>query len=322
MILAGDLGATKTLLGLFDPLPLRPRPIVVCQYETLAHGDLIEVIAEFVADSRVRTATIERACLGVAGPVIGDSAALTNVPWRVESHRIAHTFDIPRVSLLNDLEAMAYAVPLLHEHELHPLQRGEALRGGNIALIAAGTGLGEALLHHVNGRFIPVPSEGGHADFAARTEREIGLLRDLTARFGRADVERVVSGLGLVNLHRFTHHEPCPIVGSLDDRDAPARISAAAFAGECPHCMTALEMFAEAYGAETGNLALRSVATGGVFVGGGIARKILPALTDGRFIQAFLEKSPFEEMLRRMPVNVIMMPEVALLGAATCAAGA
>jgi glucokinase len=301
---------------------VRPRPLVVCQYETLAHAGLIEVIASFVSDSRVRSATIERACFGVAGPVIGDSATLTNVPWRVESRRIAHEFAIPRVSLLNDLEAMAHAVPLLHEHELHPLQRGEALRGGNIALIAAGTGLGEALLHYVDGRFIPVASEGGHADFAARTEREIGLLRDLTARFGRADVERVVSGLGLLNVHRFTHQEPCPAVGDLGDRDAAARISAAALAGDCPHCRTALEMFAEAYGAEAGNLALRNVATGGVFVGGGIARKILPALTDGRFIQAFLEKSPFEEMLRRMPVNVIMMPEVALLGAATCAAGA
>jgi glucokinase len=322
MILPGDLGATQTLLGLFEPLPVRPRPLDVCQYETLAHGDLLEVISTFVADSRVRGAAIDRACLGVAGPVIGDSASLTNVPWRVEAHRIAHTFNIPRVSLLNDLEAMAYAVPLLHEHEVHPLQQGEALRGGNIALIAAGTGLGEALLHHVNGRFIPVASEGGHADFAARTEREIGLLRELTARFGRADVERVVSGLGLINLHRFTHQEPCPAVASLDDREAQALISAAALAGECRHCMTALEMFAEAYGAEAGNLALRSVATGGVFIGGGIARKILPALADGRFVHAFLEKSPFEAMLRRMPVNVIMMPEVALLGAATYAAGA
>lgn len=192
--------------------------------------------------------------------------------------------------------------------------------GGNMALVAAGTGLGEALLHNVDGQFIPSPSEAGHSDFPARTEREIALLQDLTRRFGRASVERVVSGPGLVNLHRITHSAPCRVLQSAEDPDAPAIIAAAAIEHRCPGCHGALEMFVEAYGAEAGNLALRTVSTGGLFVGGGIARRILPALVDGRFLRAFSDKAPFENMLRRMPVNVILNDQAGLLGAAVYAA--
>src|SRR5436190_8969177 len=209
MLLAGDIGGTKTLLGLYDPSSVRPRAISIRSFPTLDFDDLTSMIAEFIRTDEVKYAPIDAACFGVAGPVIADAATLTNVPWRVDARRVAAAFSLRRVDLLNDLQAMAYAVPVLREAEVHVLQEGEPLRGGNIALIAAGTGLGEALLHNIGGRFIPSPSEAGHADFAARTEREMALVRDLVVRYGRADVERVVSGPGLVNVYRIAHEDPC-----------------------------------------------------------------------------------------------------------------
>jgi glucokinase len=294
---------------------------VVRSFGTLAYTDLPAMIAELLRDDALPSPAIEAACFGVAGPVIDDSADLTNVPWRVDARQVAQTFNLRRVALLNDLQAMAYAVPVLDDSEVHTLQKGEALKDGNIALIAAGTGLGEALLHNMEGRFIPSPSEGGHADFPARTEREFALARDLIARFGRADVEHVLSGRGLVNIHRATHRAPCAADIDLQDADAPAHISAAALAKRCGGCVETLDMFVEAYGAEAGNMALRTVATGGVFIGGGIAPKILPALTTGAFMRAFREKPPLEAMLAAMPVKVILNAEAGLLGAAVYAAG-
>jgi glucokinase len=321
MILAGDIGGTKTLLGIFDPVPTRPRAVTIRSFPTLDYADLPSMIAAFVAAEGVHADSMQTACFGVAGPVIGDAAELTNVPWRVEAQRVAAAFGLRRVSLLNDLQAMAHAVPVLDASEVHVLQQGEALRGGNMALIAAGTGLGEALLHNVNGRFIPSPSEGGHADFSARTEPEIALVRDLTTRFGRAEVEHVVSGRGFVNLHRLTHEgRRCDAGINLDDPDAPAHISAAALDKRCASCVNVLDLFVDAYGAEAGNLALRAVATAGVFVGGGIAPKILPAIVDGSFMQAFRAKPPLDAMLATMPVKVILNADSGLLGAAVFAA--
>jgi glucokinase len=316
MLLAGDIGGTKTLLGIFDPLPARPRPIVIRSFATLEYDDLTTMIDRFAREAEVVRTSIDRACFGVAGPVIGDVAELTNVPWRVDARRVARTFDMSRVNLLNDLEALAWAVPVLHEGEVHALQEGESLRGGNIAVIAAGTGLGEAMLHNVDGRFIPSPSEGGHADFAARTEREIELVRTLTERFGRVEVERVISGRGLLNVHAAVHKEPCAAGIDPENPDAGAAISMAAFERRCQWCIETLDLFVEAYGAEAGNLALRTVSTGGVFIGGGIAPKILPALETERFIAAFRAKAPFEHMLAAMPVKVILNSDAGLLGAA------
>ena len=323
MILAGDIGGTKALLGVFDAAPTRPRAAFVRSYGTLDYDDLTSMIAEFLGEGDTDAGAIDRACFGVAGPVRDEAAQLTNVPWRVDARRVATVFGFSGVSLLNDLEAMAYAVPVLRESEVHVLQEGEALRGGNIALIAAGTGLGQALLHNVDGRFVPSASEAGHADFAARTEREIALVRDLTARYGRADVEHVVSGRGFFNLHPVAHRdEPCLARVDLDDLDAPAAITAAAMERRCPGCVETLDMFVEAYGAESGNLALRTVSTGGLFVGGGIAPKILAALTTGAFMKAFRAKPPLDAMLTAMPVKVILNAEAGLLGSAVFAAGA
>jgi len=319
MLLAGDIGGTKTLLGLFEPAPGRPRAVSDRTFATLQYPDLSAIIAEFTSTLPDRHGAIDRACFGVAGPVINNTAALTNVPWRLEARGIADRFGFERVDLLNDLQSMAYGVTVLQPSEVHVLQEGEAAPDGNVGLIAAGTGLGMAMLQRVKGRLVPAPSEGGHADFSARNDREIDLLRWLIAKHGRAEVEAVVSGRGLLNIHRIAHAEPCRVVVSLDHPDAAAAITAAALGHQCTGCRETLDMFVDAYGAEAGNLALRTVSTAGLCIGGGIAPKILPALTDGRFMRAFRSKPPFEALLSAMPVKVILNPEIGLLGAAVYA---
>lgn len=326
-LLAGDVGGTTTRLGLFEKKPGRPRPVAVREFPTLDFPDLPSMIAAFLRAESLTDVPIAAACFGVAGPVAGDVASLTNVRWRVDGGDVARAFTLSRVCLLNDLEAMAYAVPVLEESEIQVLQTGLAATGdaGNIAVIAAGTGLGEAFLHHVDGRYVAAASEAGHADFAARTEQEITLLRYLVHRYGRAQVEDVLSGRGLLDIHRVVHsgrggqegqEGSCRAGIDLDAADAPAAISSAALSRRCPGCVDTLNVFVNAYGAEAGNLALRTVATGGVFVGGGIAPKILAALTNGAFINAFRAKAPFESMLAAMPVKVIVNDGAGLLGAA------
>jgi glucokinase len=215
---------------------------------------------------------------------------------------------------------MAYSVDVLGADEVITLQEGRRNPDGNAAVIAAGTGLGQAYLHRIDGRLLPVASEGGHADFAARTDREFDLARLLRRDYGRAEVEQVLSGPGLVNVYRLTHRETrCDVVGDVDAAALPSAISDAALRATCAQCRAALQMFVEAYGAEAGNLGLRGVATAGVFVGGGIAPKILPALRDGRFIEAFRAKAPMSELVSRMPVHVIVNPDAGLLGAAVAA---
>ena len=328
-VLAGDVGGTNTRLGLFEKTSSRPRSLAVREFATLDFPDLPAMIAAFLRAEGQGDAKVESACFGVAGPVLGDVAQLTNTPWRVDANAVARGLTLPssRVRLLNDLEAMAYSVPVLRDDEVHVLQAGRPAKdgadsagsvdhGGHIAVIAAGTGLGEAFLQRVNGRFVALASEAGHADYAARTEPDITLLRDLVARFGRAQVEHVVSGRGLLNIHRVTHTDACAAGIDRDDPDAPAAISTAALNGRCPGCAEALSIFVDAYGAEAGNLALRTMSTAGVFVGGGIAPKILPALTTGVFMRAFRAKAPFEALLDAVPVKVILHSTPGLLGAA------
>ena len=319
MLLAGDVGATKTLLGLFEPNDRRPRPVAIRSYRTNEFGGFTDILNAFARDID-RPFVVDAAAAGVAGPVVGDTARLTNIDWDVNAAEIRSRFDTPRAQLLNDLEAMANGASVLTADELVVLQDSVARPEGNAAIIAAGTGLGEAYLHRVGGRLRPVPSEGGHADFAPRTDREIDFLRMLRADYGRAEVEHVLSGPGLLNLHRFTHEgRECPSIRGLDAIEAPAGVSQAALERRCPSCVEALEMFVSAYGAEAGNLALRGVATAGVFVGGGIAPKILPALKNGRFMAAFRAKGPMSELVSRIPVMVILNAETGLLGAAVYA---
>ena len=333
MLLAGDIGGTKTLLGLFSPAPDRPQPIEVGEFVTLDSDALEPMVREFLRAQNVDTRRIEAACFGVAGAVTAQVARLTNVPWLVDGRVLDESFGFGPVRIINDLEALAYGVTVLQPAELRTLQVGDAAPDGNAAVIAAGTGLGEAMLHNVEGRFVPAASEGGHADFSARTERELDMVREMTKIFGRVSVEHVVSGIGLVNVYQFTHDafgsgpmltpssiapaRLCAGVGRVDDvSDLPAHISRAALEGRCEGCVEALEIFISAYGAEAGNVGLRAVATAGVYVGGGIAPRILSALEAGSFMEAFRAKEPMADLVAMMPVSVILNPDAALLGAA------
>jgi glucokinase len=317
MLIAGDVGATKTLVGLFAPATERPELVDVRAYTTRDYPSLEAILEAFLETEQVPRGTVRAATFGVAGPIVEQAAQLTNVDWRVVAATTAAAFGFPRVTLLNDLEAMAYSIPVLRPDELAYLQAGRRVPTGNAALIAAGTGLGEALLHYVGGRFIPSPTEGGHADFAPRTSEEIALLEHVVSWNGRADYERVLSGPGLLNIHRFTHRAGCAATDGEDDESKkPSVVSQAALAGTCPDCVRALNLFVSIYGAEAGNLALRSVASAGVFLGGGIAPKILPALGDGRFIQAFRAKAPMDDFAALVPVAVILNEQAGLLGAA------
>ena len=316
MIVGGDVGGTKTLLGLFEPGANRLlRATGTYSYATNAYQSIGEILGEFTR--AIGAVTIDAAVLGVAGPVVGNAARLTNVAWDITASEVAGALGTRRVRVLNDLEALAHSVETLTAADLHVLHPGLPRSDGNAAVIAAGTGLGEALLHRVSGRLQPVPSEGGHADFAARTDREIELVRMLRESYGRVEVEQVLSGPGLLNLHRFTHRGgECQMLEGVAEGDIPARISQAGLGGRCQQCVDALRMFASAYGAEAGNLALRAMATSGLYIGGGIAPKILPALTSGAFMDAFLAKEPLRDLLEEVPVNVILNPEAGLLGAA------
>lgn len=319
MLLAGDVGGTKTLLGLFERTDRRPRPLVIHSYPTNEFASFTALLDAFAHDVH-GPFIIDAAAIGVAGPVVGNSARLTNISWDIAAAEVTARFGTTGVQLLNDLEAMANSVEVLDDDELAVLQAGHPRRDGNAVVIAAGTGLGQAYLHRVDDRLRPVASEGGHADFAARTDEELELVKMLRGLYGRAEVEHVLCGPGLVNLHRFTHDgRECPATAGMDDADVPARISKAGLDGSCPSCVHALRLFVSAYGAETGNLALRGVAVAGVYVGGGIAPKILPLLRDSLFLDAFRAKGPMTDLVAQIPVKVILNSEAGLVGAAVFA---
>ncbi len=316
MILAADVGGSKTFVGVFEHARPRPHLTELRTMRTLDFAGLPDLLHAAVGAVDPRVSVVS---LGVAGPILDGVAAMTNVPWRVSTAEIAAASGVADVRLLNDLEAMAHAVPVLHAEELHTLQAGRASHTGNAALIAAGTGLGEAILHRVEGRMRPVPSEAGHSDFAARTDEELDLVRAIRAQVGRVDVERVVSGIGLVHIATHRHGaDRCPVSGVFGERDGVARVAQAAAAGTCPHCTAVMDLFVDAYGAEAGNLALRAVATAGLYVGGGIAPKILPML-ERRFMRTFLDKAPMTPLLAAMPVHVILNDQAGLVGAAVAA---
>lgn len=323
MILAGDIGGTKSLLGTFRTDGERPAPAVVREYGTTDFESLAQLVDTFLDETG--TTSVDAACFGVAGPVTGLVARLTNVPWLADATVVQERLRRP-TELLNDLVALAHAIPMLEPDEVAVLQEGTATADGNAVLIAAGTGLGEALLVNVDGRFVPSASEGGHADFAARTPRELALVEHLWRAYGRVDNERVISGPGIVNVYGFTHgladtSVRCAAVRGADEAELPAAITRAGMARRCEACVETLEIFVEAYGSEAGNLALRGAATAGVYIGGGIAPKILPALERGPFLDALRDKDPMTDFLRTLPVSVILNPSAGLLGAAVRGSG-
>lgn len=329
MILAGDIGGTKSNLGLFEVARGTPRLVRSSHFRSSDFPGLPALIETFLA-AGPDVDGLEAACFGIPGPVVGNRASTPNLAWVVDGAQAAAETGIPSVVLINDLVATAEGIPSLAEDEVAVLQAGasEAGREGNRALIAAGTGLGMALIPRIGSRWAPVASEGGHMDFAPRAEEEIGLLRYLRERFGRVSVERVVSGPGLVNIYQYLRDvvhlpESSRVREALAEGTDPAQVigeAGLAGAAACALCSRALEMFVAAYGAAAGNLALLGTATGGIWLGGGIAPKILPRLTDGLFLQTFIAKGRFVPFLEKVPVRIILNDQAALLGAARHAA--
>jgi glucokinase len=331
MILAADIGGTKTNIALFEPDPTARRPKLICEasFASKEQVGLEEIIEQFfAAHPHQSPRSIQAAGIGVAGPIIDDRCQIPNLPWSIDGRRLRERFAISRLALLNDLEATAEGISTLTEDELCTLNEGavasDGLKCG--AVIAAGTGLGMAILSPVGGEWIPIASEGGHADFAPRNPLEMDLLRFLLERHRRVSVERVVSGPGIFALYEFFRTRPGAMpLASLRERidaepdEAPALISEAALDGSCPVCKQALDLFISIYGASAGNLGLLAISSGGMYVGGGIAPKILPAIQRGGFRAAFVNKGRLSPLLERMPLRVILNPNTALLGAAHCA---
>lgn len=330
VVLAGDVGGTKTNLGLFEVEAGLPRLLRSARFASADYPGLAPVMEEFLGgDAR----QVRAACFGVPGPVIENRTTTPNLAWELDGADLAAAIGGHALVLINDLVATAEGIPLLTEEELATLHRGVpgTAGSGNLALIAAGTGLGMALMPRVGGAWVAVASEGGHMDFAPRTDEEIGLLRHLRERFGgHVSVERVVSGPGLFNIYEYLRDsggvpENPRVRQALASGEDPSKVIGEAAISEdrekaCGLCSRAVGLFVSAYGAAAGNLALVGTATGGLYLGGGIAPKLLPRLLDGHFLHAFFDKGRFRDFLEAVPVRVILNDRAALLGAARHAA--
>jgi glucokinase len=321
MILAGDIGGTNARLAHFQTQNGNLRLISEHVYPSREYSELGEVVCKFLKDSGVRP---EVACFGIAGPVHDGRVETSNLPWIIEQSSLAKQIDLPATLLINDLEAYAWGIGELDLQDLTPLNRVRQ-SVGNQAVIAPGTGLGEAGLFW-NGTLHQVfACEGGHADFAPQGDLQIELLRFLASRYGHVSYERILSGPGLVNVYEFLRtkghaEEPAGFAAQASGANAAATISQAAMNGTNPLAGRALDLWIAVYGAEAGNLALKTMATGGIFLGGGISPKILPKLTGSHFMNAFLAKGRLRPLLEGIPVQVITNDKAGLLGAARCAA--
>jgi len=321
MILAGDIGGTHARLAFFDVLNGHFNLVSASVFPSREYSGLDEIVAKFVSSSSARPQT---ACFGVAGPVRNGRVEASNLPWTIESKRLANELKLSKTFLINDLEANAWGIPALDPKDLVPLNQVADKVAGNQAVISAGTGLGEAGMYWDGKQYHVFASEGGHGDFAPNNEIEVELLQYLRARFGHVSYERVISGPGLVNVFLFLRDtgrgvEPSWLTDEMTRTDPAAAISQAALQGKCPLCEQAVDLFVSIYGAEAGNLALKLMATGGVYLGGGIAPKMLPKLSGPLFMQAFVSKGRLQPLLEAIPVKVITNDSTALLGAARCA---
>lgn len=299
MDLAGDIGGTKTHLALYDENGTCTREK---KFPSQDYPDLETIVKEFEAKD------VKRACFGIAGPVKNGVCKATNLPWVVD----VNTLPFPKCALINDLVANAYGIRELKEDEIHVLNAGDKNAVGNQALISAGTGLGEAGLFFNGKTHIPFSSEGGHCDFAPRNDEEIDLLRYLIKKFGHASYERILSGPGLYNVYTYlVEAKGMPDTGAKTPQDVSER----GMLTSDPTCHKALEFFVALYGAEAGNTALKVMALGGVFVGGGIAPKILEFIEKHHFMSAFTEKGRFKSLMESIPVKIVLNANTALLGA-------
>jgi len=321
MILAGDVGGTKVHLALYD---FSNGKLTYTREERFAareYSGLEAIVKEFVSADKVTAA-----CFGVPGPVRDGRLRLTNLPWTLDSRELTLSLGIPHVFLINDLEANGYGIAELTSDQIYTLSEGDTSQMGNRALIAAGTGLGEGLLVWNGHVHIPYPSEGGHADYSPRNEDEIDLLRFLKQKYnGRISWERVVSGMGVTNIYEFLRDvrgvdEPAWLAEEIAAAADPNSVIAeAGLAAKSELCERTLDMFVSAYGAEAGNLALKVLSVGGLYIGGGIGPRLLEKLKDGTFLRAFQDKGRLSQLLINMPVRVILESRAAVLGAAAFA---
>jgi glucokinase len=321
MILAGDIGGTNARLAYFQPQNGHLRLITERVFHSREYSELGEIVSQFLEDSATRP---EVACFGIAGPVQNGRVETSNLPWIIEQARLAKQIHLPATLLINDLEASAWGIGGLSPRDLVPLNQVKP-SVGNQAVIAPGTGLGEAGLFWNGNQHQVFASEGGHADFGPRGDLQIELLRFLAGRYEHVSYERILSGPGLANVYEFLSSkgyggEPAGFAAELVQGDAAAAISRSALNGSNPRAEQALDLWISVYGAEAGNLALKTMATGGIFLGGGISPKILPKLTGPLFMRAFLDKGRLRPLLESTPVHVITDEKAGLLGAARCAA--
>jgi glucokinase len=319
MILAGDIGATRTRLAAFETEGNRLQSVVEKIYMSQEHGGLPEILAQFIRGEGIG---VHRACLGVAGPVRSGRSKISNLPWIIDSRELAKQLKLNSVGLLNDLEAYAYGIDALDSKDFITLSEGSEDADGNRAVISARTGLGVAGLYWDGFRHHPFACEGGHADFAPRNGLQTELLTYLQNTYGRVSCERVLSGPGIKNIYDFlrdTHKadEPEWLRDQLKTtHDAPALISQVAQEGKAPICEQTMSLFVSVFGAETGNCALHYMSTGGIFVGGSIAAKNIARMQDPVFMQSFLDKGRMEALLKDMPVKIILNDDCGLIGAA------
>jgi glucokinase len=320
MILAGDVGGTKVNLALYDFIDGNLKHSRDKQFPAREYSGLEEIVKEFIVSEKVTAA-----CFGVPGPVRDGRLRLTNLPWTLDSRELSSDLKIDYVFLINDLQANGYGIAELGSDQIYTLSEGDPRQLGNRALISAGTGLGENFMIWDGRDYVPYPSEGGHADFAPRNEDEIDLLRFLKQKYnGRTSAERVVSGQGLTNCYEFLREvrgveEPAWLAERMAAEDPNAVITELALKAKSEICEKALDMFVSAYGAEAGNLALKILSVGGLYVGGGIAPRILEKLKDGTFMKAFTDKGRLSQLLVNTPVRVILESRTALMGAAAYA---
>lgn len=320
MILAGDVGGTKCNLALYQVEGQSHQKIIDERYESRDFPTFEEVIARFLIDTRAETKNagaraIEAAGFGVAGPVVDRRVKATNLPWIVDAAALSAQLATPHVVLLNDLEATAHSLALLSPSELSTLNRGTPSPGATKALLAAGTGLGEAILFWDGKRYLVASSEGGHTDFAPRTEQEIELLRYMKKQNEFVSLELILSGRGFRTIHTFLDASVRHLSFQDPEADAAPEITRLALEGKCPVCVQTLDLWVSMYGAEAGNLALKVLARGGVWVAGGIAVKIREKMEDGTFFRAFCAKEKFAALLAQIPVQMVLNEEAPLIGA-------
>jgi glucokinase len=317
-ILVGDIGGTNTRLGIVEMVKGHFNFLAEETFPSREELSLESALRKFLSNP---LHPITQVCLGVAGPVRECRSEATNLPWVIDSKEIAGQLHLPRVDLINDWEAGAYGIAALETKDFEVLNKGTHDAQGNRAIISAGTGLGQVGLFWDGKEYRPFASEGGHADFAPRNRLEMDLLDYLLKRHSRVSAERVISGQGLFNIYQFLKdtgraEEPAWLFDQMRQKDLPVVITENGLEGKSSLCTQALDLFISLYGAEAGNLALKVMATGGVYLGGGIARKIIAKLRDRVFMNAFTAKGRMKPLLQAIPVRVILNPKVALLGAA------